>query len=185
MDVLINTEFYTTPDGEVMIKIQDSPVRKFEESDRMFVENLFILIRDRYAEAFNALSELYSRSERNRVHFEYKIVHRFIRCNLGEYDQHKYDIDRNGLFQFEEVRCPLRGECRYECVICKPKLNTVLTTRELEVSKLIADGLQAGDIAEELSLSVATINRHRENIKAKLQLKTITQIGVYYNENFK
>lgn len=185
MGVLINAEFYTTPDGEVMIKIQDSPVRKFEESDRMFVENLFILIRDRYAEAFNALSELYSRSERNRVHFEYKIVHRFIRCNLGEYDQHKYDIDRNGLFQFEEVRCPLRGECRYECVICKPKLNTVLTTRELEVSKLIADGLQAGDIAEELSLSVATINRHRENIKAKLQLKTITQIGVYYNENFK
>lgn len=185
MDILINTEFYTTPDGEVMFKLHDSPVRKFEESNRMFVESLFVLIRDRYTEAFNALSELYSKSERNRIHFEYKIVHRFIRCNFGEYDQYKYDIDRNGTFQFEEVHCPLRGECKYEDAICKPQLNTALTARELEVAKFIADGLQATEIAEELSLSVATINRHRENIKARLQIKTIAQIGVYYNEHFK
>lgn len=185
MDILINTEFYTTPDGEVMFKLHDSPVRKFEESNRTFVESLFVLIRDRYTEAFNALSELYSKSERNRIHFEYKIVHRFIRCNFGEYDQYKYDIDRNGTFQFEEVHCPLRGECKYEGVICKPLLNTVLTARELEVAKFIADGLQATEIAEELSLSVATINRHRENIKARLQFKTIAQIAVYYNEHFK
>lgn len=182
---LNNVEFYATPDGEVMIKECDKPVRLLKEGDRDIVQEMFMIIRDRYLEAFKCLSELYSISERNHIHFEYTIVHRFIRCNFGEYDQHNYDIDKNGCFQFEEVRCPLRGEYTCEEVICKPQLNTVLTSRELEVLRLISDGMQANDIAGELSIAVATVNRHRENIKAKINVRTITQMVNYYITNLK
>ena len=182
---LSNIEFYSTPDGEVMIKEHNHPVRKLEETNRDLVQTLFITIRDRYPVAFERLSELYSKSERNRNHFEYKIVHRFARCDFGEYDQQNYDIDRHGYFQFEEVRCPLRGECQDEGVICKPQLDSKLSFREIEVIALIADGLQAAEIADELSISTATVNRHRENIKAKLKLKTVGQMVNYYLTNIK
>lgn len=183
--ILCNIEFYSTPDGEVMVKKCNQPVRKLEETDRDLLQAFFIAIRDRYPLAFERLSELYSKSEKNRLHFEYKIVHRFIRCNFGEYDQQNYDIDRNGFFQFEEVRCPLRGECKDEEVICKPQLGSKLSVRELEVLALIADGLQASEIANELSISPATVNRHRENIKSKLNLKTVGQMINYYLTNVK
>ena len=183
--ILCNIEFYSTPDGEVMVKECNQAVRKLEESDRDLILSFFIAIRDRYPVAFKRLSELYSKSEKNRLHFEYKIVHRFARCNFGEYDQQNYDIDRNGSFQFEEVRCPLRGECQDEGVVCKPSLDSKLSARELEILALIAEGLQATDIANELSISTATVNRHRENIKAKLCLKTLGQMVNYYLTNIK
>lgn len=180
---LSQIEFYKSPDGEIMIKMLNEPVRKLEENDRDLIQELFITIRDRYPIAFKRLGELYSKTERNRWHFEYKIVHRFIRCNFGEYDQYKYDIDHNGYFQFEEVKCPLRGECIHEEVICKPQLNTKLSQREMEILRLTATGLQALEIANELSISMATVNRHRENIKAKINVRTIPQMVNYYNSN--
>lgn len=183
--ILSSIEFYSTPDGEVMIKEYNHPVRKLEETNRDLVQTLFIIIRDRYPVAFERLSELYSKSERNRNHFEFKIIHRFARCNFGEYDQQKYDIDRHGSFQFEEVRCPLRGECQDEGVICKPQMDSKLSSRELEILALIAEGLQTVEISNELLISTATVNRHRENIKAKLCLKTLGQMVNYYLTNIK
>lgn len=47
----------------------------------------------------------------------------------------------------------------------------LLTARELEILKLIADGLTNEDIALALSLSRSTVNTHRKNILRKLQLK--------------
>lgn len=182
---LNNVEFYATPDGEVMVKEHHLDARKLKEADRTLVQELLINIRDRHQKAFRCLSELYSSSERNHTHFEYIIIHRFARCNFGEYDQQNYDIDSNGIFQFEEVRCPLRGECIYEGVICKPELNTTLSGREMDVLRLISEGMQANDIAGELNIAVATVNRHRENIKAKINVKTIAQMVNYYVTNFK
>jgi DNA-binding NarL/FixJ family response regulator len=43
-----------------------------------------------------------------------------------------------------------------------------LTTRELEVFRLIGEGLTSGAIANRLHLSTHTIDTHRENIKRKL-----------------
>lgn len=182
---LTNIEFYNTPDGTVMYKEHGQPVRMLTEQDRPIIEELLSVLRQRYPIAFNRLAELYSRYERNRLHFEYKMVHRFIRCNFGEYDQFKFDIDRTGAFCFEEVRCPLRGECEHEGVICKPELNTTLTDREEEVLGLIAEGMEALAIAGELHISVATVNRHRENIKGKLGLKNVKELVHYYLTNIK
>jgi DNA-binding NarL/FixJ family response regulator len=53
----------------------------------------------------------------------------------------------------------------------------VLSDRELEVFRLIGDGITTRAIAGQLQLSVKTIETHRENIKAKLGLKNGTELG--------
>jgi DNA-binding NarL/FixJ family response regulator len=46
-----------------------------------------------------------------------------------------------------------------------------LTTRELEVLKLIAEGMTNGEISDKLFTSKRTIETHRQNIIAKTQAK--------------
>lgn len=182
MDTLANIEFFKTPDGAVLYKRQDGPVRELSEHDRELVGNLLSLIRTRYPEAFSALSELYSRSERNRAWYEFRMVSRFIRCNLGDYDTQSIDIDADGLLHMEQMKCPLMGadDCQYECIICRPKLSTGLTTRELELLPLLADGLQSHEIAERLFISKNTVDRHRQNILAKLGKRSVAELSAYY-----
>jgi DNA-binding NarL/FixJ family response regulator len=45
----------------------------------------------------------------------------------------------------------------------------VLTERELEVLRLVADGLSDGEIAERLVVSPHTVHRHVANVRAKLR----------------
>lgn len=178
-------EFYTTPEGVVMYKPLNGPVQELTIKSREIITEMMSLISSRYPIAFKALSELYSVNELNRYLYEFNIVSRFCRCNFGEYDAMSPDVDSDGFFHFEEVGCPLRGECRMEGVICKPKLDTQLTTRELQVIQLISKGKQAQEIAEELYISAKTVCRHRENIKAKLGIKTLAGLSSYYIEHIK
>lgn len=51
-----------------------------------------------------------------------------------------------------------------------------LTDRELEVFDLIGRGLATSEIAEELGVSVKTIETYRSNIKTKLNLKDASEL---------
>jgi DNA-binding NarL/FixJ family response regulator len=51
-----------------------------------------------------------------------------------------------------------------------------LTDRELEVFRMIGEGLSSGVIANRLFISSHTIDTHRENIKRKLGLKTAGEL---------
>ncbi len=55
----------------------------------------------------------------------------------------------------------------------------VLTEREDEVVKLIAEGYSTREIADALVISVKTVERHRANILAKLELRDRTQLTRY------
>jgi two-component system response regulator NreC len=55
----------------------------------------------------------------------------------------------------------------------------VLTPRELDVLTLIAEGQTNRDIAEELVISVRTVERHRENIMSKLNLHSRIELVKY------
>jgi DNA-binding NarL/FixJ family response regulator len=55
----------------------------------------------------------------------------------------------------------------------------VLSERENEIIKLIAEGLTNAQIAEQLFLSNHTINTHRKNIMAKLGVKNTAGIVMY------
>lgn len=67
------------------------------------------------------------------------------------------------------------GERRVEA----PSPESPLTTRELEVIRLIADGLSNTEMAEKLFLSEKTVKSHVSNILAKLHLTDRTQAAVY------
>src|SRR5262245_18319424 len=55
-------------------------------------------------------------------------------------------------------------------------LNEELTDRELEVLTLIGRGRSTREIAENLCLSVKTVESHRERIKEKLRLQNSTEL---------
>lgn len=174
--MLQNLEFYNNPDGSVSVKPLDEPMYVYDEGCRKLTDEMLAIIRDLFPDAFTRLSELYSKSERNPDYYNFRIVHRFIRCNLGEYDSLRYDVNKIGELNMEEVRCPLRGECANEGVICKPRLHTTLTSRETEIAKMLGEGLTKQEIATELYISVYTVNRHVANIKAKTGLVCTSQI---------
>jgi DNA-binding NarL/FixJ family response regulator len=54
-----------------------------------------------------------------------------------------------------------------------------LTPRELEVTKLIAEGLTSDEIAETLTISKNTVNRHRDNILEKLGMRNRVELTRY------
>ena len=54
-----------------------------------------------------------------------------------------------------------------------------LSDREFQVFELIGQGLQTREIAKKLSLSVKTVDAHRENIKKKLNLGSATELLIY------
>jgi DNA-binding NarL/FixJ family response regulator len=54
-----------------------------------------------------------------------------------------------------------------------------LSEREFQVFRLIADGVGPSEIAQRLSLSVKTVETHREHIKEKLGLKSGAELTRY------
>ena len=54
-----------------------------------------------------------------------------------------------------------------------------LSKREIEVIKLISDGLTNKEIADQLFLSTHTVNTHRKNIMHKLGIKNTAGIVIY------
>ncbi len=59
------------------------------------------------------------------------------------------------------------------------KQTGTLTTREMVILKLIAEGKSSREIADRLFISVPTVNRHRFNIKHKLALKSNADLVKY------
>jgi len=58
-----------------------------------------------------------------------------------------------------------------------------LTSREREVMKLIAEGYRNKDIAEYLSISLKTVEKHRSNMMKKLDLHSASGITSYAIKN--
>lgn len=58
-----------------------------------------------------------------------------------------------------------------------------LSSRELEVLELIANGLTTKHIADQLHLSVHTINSHRKNILKKLNITSPAHLAAFAIEN--
>ena len=56
---------------------------------------------------------------------------------------------------------------------------TVLTEREEEVVKLIAEGHPSKQIADQLTINVKTVERHRANILEKLGMRDRTELTRY------
>jgi DNA-binding NarL/FixJ family response regulator len=58
-----------------------------------------------------------------------------------------------------------------------------LTPREREVLKLVAEGYKNREIGEMLCVSIKTVEKHRENIKRKLDLSSTSAMIAYAIEH--
>lgn len=171
---MINKEFYCTPQGEIMIT-DDHGTHELTPSNREFVSAMFKKIETFWPRAAEKASKVYEKSRANIPYYEFLIVRRFLKCNFGKYDS-TLDIDQLGNFHFEEVECPLRGECSAEGFICKPKFNSSLSDRELEVMNRLYEGESEESISDSLSISIETVKTHKRN--------AFRRTGVHSKEEF-
>lgn len=85
-------------------------------------------------------------------------------------------VSKDSRFYCNSVLDSLMDQENEKEINCDP---TVLSQREFEVLKLITKGYKTSEIADELFVSVHTINSHRKNILKKLNLKSPAELIVY------
>ncbi len=61
--------------------------------------------------------------------------------------------------------------------------NEILTPREIEIVKLVSEGLKNQEIAGKLYISIRTVDAHKNNIMRKLKLKSTIEIVKYAIKN--
>ena len=90
-------------------------------------------------------------------------------------------VKNGGMFLFPSLARLLVSDYlqRVEQGGSSPRPFDALTEREREVLVRIAQGLSNQAIADELVISVKTVNRHRENIMAKLNLHSRVELVHY------
>jgi len=89
------------------------------------------------------------------------------------------DFDQSKLLQSSfQIINSVKGE-----MVIEDKLNYtgILSKRELEILKHIGNGYTSKEIAGILSISINTVNRHRQNILEKLKVKNSVSA---FNESF-
>ena len=174
--VLTNTEFFTYA-NEVMVRTADGSVRTLSPQDYDLISAMCDYLATFYSKAYAALCEQYKQSALNQPYFRYRIVCRFVRCNFGSLDDVP-DIAPSMHCNFEYVPCPLRGECPLDQIVCHPEFNHQLSAAELQVLRLVYEGLTEEAIGDRLCLSPHTIHTHvrhagaRHHIHPKAHVRT-------------
>lgn len=151
--------------------------------DRDAVEFMLERMQECFPAAMERLQGWAEDSKPNKRFFEYRMVDRFIRCNFGEADFLYSDVE-NGMFHFEEVKCPLRGICKDENVICKPKFKMPVSKEEGRAAILYSKGLTANEIATLLGKGVKTVKNQLGNAAKRLGLsgtRDLIKIFSVYN----
>lgn len=171
-------EFRVSPDGIVYYKQGKLAEKRLTRFCKDICVEILGMIHDRFPGAWARLKLLYqakNNSSASKDVAAFSIVERFIRCNFGEHDLLTPDIDSK-IMNFEEVRCPLRGMCPDENIICKPQSLIRLTPAEKQVATLYLRGDTFDMIAKELGKSPSTVKQQLWRLKKKLGAKNCREI---------
>lgn len=175
-------EFYTF-DNELWYRSDDGTCKQLTENDTEMIQRILSTVRERYPSAYAALEQKYKKSSANVSYFRYLMVRRFCKCNFGKADTTAVDIDNSAICHFEKVDCPLRGECKFEGVICYPQLNTKISEAEMRVMKLVYEGLSNEQISEQLYLSPNTVKNEIKSVYCKLGIHHRCEFVKYAKDN--
>lgn len=175
--VLRKSEFFVF---ETEVWLRDSSGRMWlvQMSDYELINTFLDLVSRFYPEAYAALTELYNESAMNPAYYRYKMFLRFIKCNFSNLDIIP-DITEGLKFVFEPVQCPLRGECKYDKVICRPKFAHALSPAETRVMAMVYDDLSEKEIADRLNLSPLTVHTHVRNAYIRLGVHSKAEFVKY------
>jgi len=173
-----NIEFQLDSDG-VIIKTPDGVHLMDENKDRDLIREMKEKIMNDYPEAYELLINWYKKAVNNRSYFNYLIVRRFIACNFMRADKTKLDIDEDGEWNTEEPLCPIAGECEGYKTVCFCKMTSILTNREMQILSEYVKGKDMETIAEEMYISVKTVNNTIANSYKKINAKNRTEAAAY------
>lgn len=166
---LINrgTEFYFNPEIKDIECLHDGRTYSWQEIPGDILD---IISEDmaKHPEAIKGMQEwnIFDSEEQ---------LKQYIFCRFGGFD-FEPDINEHGEIAYTEYfDCGKRGQCKYEGKICATiKVgvdadgnNITLTKRELEILKLIAQGMLDKEIADLLNINEETVRSHNQNIRQK------------------
>lgn len=178
---LTNTEFFCF-EGEVWYRQPNQSISILKETDIDMIDAIIAHIVTFYPKAYEALCCEYNGCALNRQYFKYRIATRFIRCNFSQLDNVP-DYSDGGKCTFEYVSCPLRGECKYENVICRPEFDHKLSSAELPVLKMWYSGMSVDEIASALCLSPHTVHNHINHAYQRLNIHSRAEFVSYASQN--
>ncbi len=173
-------EFYICDDK--LFCMIDGRSEEVTEKSKDLIEEILARIENFYPEAYQALNESYNKNRLNQSYLDFLRVRRFLKCNFADLDTSDHDDD-NAVFNFEKIHCPLRGECKFEGIICMPKFNSKLSKAEIRVMKLYYENESIDRIADNLYLSGHTVKNHIKAAYAKLGVHTQAEFISYANKN--
>lgn len=174
-------EFYVW-EGKVCYRLEGQE-RMLQPSGRDIIEFVLDKLEKYFPEALSALNDECVLSIPNKRYYDFRRVSLFIRCNFAEHDTLSFDIQR-GMLHFEDVKCPLRGICKHEGIICKPRFRMQVTKEEGKVAVLYSRGLTADEIASVLKKSIKTVKNQLESVRKRLHLdrtRDLIKIFSVYN----
>ncbi len=117
-----------------------------------------------------------------------KQLEQYVKCNYGACDSAPDFDSGSGETNTEWWDCGNRGSCIVEGELCrKIKVGDLyITKREIDIIRLISDGLVLKQVADKLFISEHTVNTHRKNILYKIGGHSITDITNFaYQHNIK
>lgn len=170
----MDVEFFAGSDGHVWYRTVDD-CQQLSVRSTEIIDYMIEYISRTYPGTLRREKELFKASERNRIFFKFRIVDRFVRCNMGEDNTQRLDISGN-LLNLEFVHCPLRGVCMDEGVICCPKAASAFSPAEQQVAVLYSNGCSISEIADDLNKSQSTVNNQLWKIMKKFGVKTRREI---------
>ena len=174
-------EFYTC-EGRIYC-LSDSGNHEITEKDNDLIDEFIERISSFYPAAYEELQRIYSRSAVNVPYYRFLMVRRFIKCNFGDLDTTRFDDVGNGAFHFEKTKCPMRGECKQERIICMPDFDSKLSKAELRVMELYYRNENVDNIADALYLSGCTVKNHIKSAYAKLGVHSQGEFITYANKH--
>jgi DNA-binding NarL/FixJ family response regulator len=91
-----------------------------------------------------------------------------------------YSCFQGGLTIHEEVAAKVMPRLLHKV---EKKLELPLSTRELDITRLVGEGKTNKEIADELYLSVGTVKNHITQVLHKLELRDRTQLAIFAVKN--
>lgn len=177
-----NLEFNGLPDGEVEVRHHAENTFVLTPDNRQFISHFIDVIRLRRPRAYDALRKRYIKSKENKLYYDFLVCRGFIKCNFSKLDN-RLDVDDTGNFNTEFIFCPRMGECPEYGIVCNSNECSALSSREIEILRLITLGYENTDIGDILYISPNTVHNHRNNILKKLNLNNTAELVRYWFEN--
>ncbi|MBN2105184.1 response regulator transcription factor [bacterium] len=100
-------------------------------------------------------------------------------CEPDELTEAIFAVRRNEIFIDRKIMGTVIGDYRKFLLQKEESPYSLLTEREREVLQLIAEGKNTKQIASDLSVSVKTIETHRQNLMHKLDIYSVQDLVKY------